>query len=231
MTRTRLDPLVEELKRSYLHKHPTVLGPGIRPALLVVDLIEGFTSRRSPFSGPWDDAIAHTAELLRVAHRSGVPAIFTTVEFDAPDLENNLLIRKAPAVAALVRGSQWTAVDQRLPRQASDIVISKKHGSAFFGTELESRLRTMEIDTLLIAGCVTSGCVRASAVDAAQHGFRTLVVREAVGDRSALAHEANLLDIAARYGDVVSGEEAQRYLLTRRVMDRAGSPDRPSSRT
>ena len=141
-----------------------------------------------------------------------MPAIFTTVEFDPQDAETNLLIRKAPAVAALARGSHWTNVDHRLPRHATDLVISKKHGSAFFGTDLAARLQAMQIDTLLIAGCVTSGCVRASAVDAAQYGFRPLVVREAVGDRSPLANEANLMDIAARYGDVISLEEAQEIL-------------------
>jgi maleamate amidohydrolase len=197
---------------SYLHREPIALGPGQRPAVLVVDFIEGFTSIQSPFGGPWDDAIAVTADLLRDAHRNNVPAIFTTVEFDPQDAQNNLLIRKAPAVAALARGSHWTNIDQRLPRHATDQVISKKHGSAFFGTDLAARLQAMQIDTLLIAGCVTSGCVRASAVDAAQYGFRPLVVREAVGDRSPLANEANLMDIAARYGDVVSIEEARSYL-------------------
>ncbi len=208
----RLGELVDELRRAYLHKEPTPLGAGTRPALLVVDFIEGFTSSQSPFGGPWDEAIAHTAELLRDAHRSSIPAIFTTVEFDPPDVHNNLLIRKAPAVAALARGSHWANIDQRLPRHATDLVISKKHGSAFFGTDLAARLQAMQIDTLLIAGCVTSGCVRASAVDAAQYGFRPLVVREAVGDRSPLAHEANLMDIAARYGDVVSMGQAVSYL-------------------
>ncbi len=197
---------------SYLHREPIALGPGQRPAVLVVDFIEGFTSIQSPFGGPWDDAIAVTADLLRDAHRNDVPAIFTTVEFDPQDAEKNLLIRKAPAVAALARGSHWTNIDHRLPRHATDQVISKKHGSAFFGTDLAARLQAMQIDTLLIAGCVTSGCVRASAVDAAQYGFRPLVVREAVGDRSPLANEANLMDIAARYGDVISIEEARSYL-------------------
>jgi maleamate amidohydrolase len=215
MTRSRLEALVEELRRAYLHKEPTPLGPGQKPALLVVDFIEGFTSIQSPFGGPWDDAIAATADLLDVAHRNDVPAIFTTVEFDPRDAQENLLIRKAPAVAALTRGSHWTNIDHRLPRHASDQAISKKHGSAFFGTDLATRLQAMQIDTLLIAGCVTSGCVRASAVDAAQYGFRPLVIREAVGDRSPLAHEANLLDIAARYGDVVSAEEAEEILSQR----------------
>jgi maleamate amidohydrolase len=200
---------------SYLHREPIALGPGQRPAVLVVDFIEGFTSIQSPFGGPWDDAIAVTTDLLRDAHRNHVPAIFTTVEFDPQDAETNLLIRKAPAVAALARGSHWTNIDHRLPRHATDQVISKKHGSAFFGTDLAARLQAMQIDTLLIAGCVTSGCVRASAVDAAQYGFRPLVVREAVGDRSPSANEANLMDIAARYGDVISIEEARSYLQSR----------------
>jgi maleamate amidohydrolase len=204
---------------SYLHRQPVALGPGQRPAVLVVDFIEGFTSAESPCGGPWDAPVAHTVELLRIARRRNVPAIFTTVEFDPPDLETNLLIRKAPAVAALARGSHWTHVDRRLPLHPTDLVISKKHGSAFFGTDLAARLGAMQIDTLLIAGCVTSGCVRASAVDAAQYGFRPLVVREAVGDRSPLAHEANLYDIEARYGDVVSMEEVRGYLESDEVTE------------
>jgi maleamate amidohydrolase len=200
---------------SYLLRPPIDLGPGERPAVRVVDFIEGFTSSQSPFSGPWDEAVAATADLLREAHRSDVSAIFTTVEFDPQDAETNLLIRKAPAVVALARGSNWAQIDHHLPRHQTDLVISKKHGSAFFGTDLATRLQAMQIDTLLIAGCVTSGCVRASAVDAAQYGFRPLVVREAVGDRSPLANEANLMDIAARYGDIVSLEEAKRILSPR----------------
>jgi len=212
MTDPQLDLLLAQLRLAYLHKPSSALGPGVRPAVLVVDFIEGFTHPESLFGGPWDAAVAHTVELLHVARRRNIPAIFTTVEYDPSDLETNLLVRKAPAVAALARGSRWTAVDHRLPRHSTDVVIPKKHASAFFGTDLAARLETMEIDTLLIAGCVTSGCVRASAVDAAQYGFRPLVVREAVGDRSPLANEANLYDIDARYGDVVSLVQACSYL-------------------
>jgi maleamate amidohydrolase len=213
MTR-ELDELLRQLRLNYLPRQPPTLGCGRRPALLVVDFIEGFTNPASPFGGPWDDAVEHTTELLLIAHRQKVPAVFTTVEFDTDDLEQNLLIRKAPSVAALRRGSAWTSVDHRLPRHLTDVVISKKHGSAFFGTDLAARLAAMQIDTLLIAGCVTSGCIRASAVDAAQYGFRPLVVREAVGDRSPLANEANLLDIEARYGDVVTMQQAREYLTS-----------------
>jgi nicotinamidase-related amidase len=222
------DELLRQLRLNYLDKQVPALGFGQRPALLIVDFIEGFTNPASPFAGPWDVAIEHTAELLVLAHTRNVPALFTTVEFDASDLEDNLLIRKAPRVAALTRGSEWTRVDQRLPRHPSDVVISKKHGSAFFGTDLAARLSAIRIDTLLIAGCVTSGCVRASAVDASQYGFRPLVVREAVGDRSLLANETNLLDIEARYGDVVSRDRASEYLTALPHRERS---DRLSSRT
>jgi maleamate amidohydrolase len=93
-----------------------------------------------------------------------------------------------------------------------DLIVSKKHGSAFFGTALASQLQLMNVDTLLICGCVTSGCVRATAVDASQSGFRPAVIREAVADRSPLAHEANLIDIEQRYGDVISLQRALDYL-------------------
>ncbi|MDY6946379.1 MAG: isochorismatase family protein [Pseudomonadota bacterium] len=206
------DQLIAQLQRHYLSSKPPSLGAGTRPALLVVDFIEGFTNPDSPLAGCWDDALEHTAALLREAQQKLIPAIFTTVEYEPADLQHNLLIAKAPRVAALMKGSQWTAVDHRLPRDAGSLVIAKKHGSAFFGTALVSQLQMLRIDTLLVAGCVTSGCVRASVVDAAQYGFRALVCRDAVADRSALAHEANLLDMQARYADVISSEQALAWL-------------------
>jgi nicotinamidase-related amidase len=210
--RVEIDHLIVQLRRHYLLGTPPSLGPGRRPALLVIDFIEGFTSPDSPLAGSWDSAIEQTAALLREARQKSIPAIFTTVEYEQADLQYNLLIAKAPRVAALVKGSRWTEVDHRLPRKAGDLVIAKKHGSAFFGTPLVSQLQMLRIDTLLVAGCVTSGCVRASVVDAAQYGFRTLVVREAVADRSALANETNLLDMQARYADVVSCEQALSWM-------------------
>lgn len=206
------DELIGQLQRHYLSSKPPSIGAGSRPALLVIDFIEGFTNPDSPLAGPWDDAIEQTAVLLKAARQKILPAIFTTVEYEPADLQHNLLIAKAPRVAALMKGSRWTEVDHRLPRTADDHVIAKKHGSAFFGTALVSQLQMLRIDTLLVAGCVTSGCVRASVVDAAQHGFRTLVVRDAVADRSALAHEANLLDMQARYANVITSEQALTWL-------------------
>lgn len=208
------DELIAELRRQYLYGTPPAIGAGNRPALLVIDFIEGFTNSESPLAGPWDRAIENTAALLIEARSKAIPAIFTTVEYEPADLPNNLLVAKAPRVGALTKGSRWTEVDHRLPRAPDDLVISKKHGSAFFGTALVSQLQMLRIDTLLVAGCVTSGCVRASVVDASQFGFRTLVVREAVADRSALANETNLLDMQARYADVVSCEQALSWMRT-----------------
>lgn len=160
--------------------------------------------------------IACTAELLACARSHAVTVVFTTVEYDAADLATNLLAQKTPRVGVLVKGSEWTAIDHRLAPEVGDLIISKKFGSAFFGTSLASQLHVLGIDSLLISGCVTSGCVRASAVDAAQNGFRPGVVRDTVGDRSLLAHEANLIDIEQRYGDVLSLDQALNYLARQR---------------
>lgn len=207
-----IDELIDQLRRHYLYGATPTLGPGLRPALLVIDFIEGFSNPESPLAGPWDGEIEQTAALLKEARKRSIPAVFTTVEYEPADLRHNLLIAKAPRVAALAKGSRWCEVDHRLARTAEDLLICKKHGSAFFGTALMSQLQMLRVDTLIVAGCVTSGCVRASVVDAAQYGLRCLVVREAVADRSALANETNLLDIQARYADVVTHEQALEWM-------------------
>lgn len=206
------EDLLAAMRRAYPCGPPHALGLGQRPAIMVVDFIEGFTNPESPLAGPWDKEIEHTSKLLACARQAGVPVIFSVVEFSPPDLATSLLYAKTPRIGILLKGSEWTAVDHRLAPATGDLVVSKKHGSAFFGTALASQLQLLRVDTLLICGCVTSGCVRATAVDASQCGFRPAVVREAVADRSALAHEANLIDIDQRYGDVISLQSALDYL-------------------
>jgi maleamate amidohydrolase len=206
------DELLDAMRRAYPCGEPRELGLGLRPAVLVVDFIEGFTNPQSPMGGPWEQQIACTQRLVACARESGVPVIYTTVELDPADLANSLLYAKTPRIGILLKGSEWTAVDHRLAPAPEDLVVSKKQGSAFFGTSLAQQLQLRNVDTLLICGCVTSGCIRATAVDAAQSGFRPAVVREAVADRSILAHEANLIDIEQRYGDVITFERALDYL-------------------
>jgi len=199
------DELLAALAHHYPCAKPQLMELGIRPALLIVDFMEGFTSTESPLGRNWDREVEYTAQLIAHARTCNVPVVFTTVEYNAGDLHTNLLCMKTPHVRALTAGS-------RLGARGGDLIISKKYGSAFFGTSLAAQLQVLGADTLLLSGCVTSGCVRASAVDAVQSGFRAAVVRETVGDRSPLANAANLMDIEQRYGSVISLDQAREYL-------------------
>jgi maleamate amidohydrolase len=188
------------------------VGFGRQPALLAVDFITGFTDLRSPLAGDLDAQLAATVRLLEPARAAGIPVIFSTVSYDAELQEAGIWVRKIPATKWLVEGSQWVEVDKRLDQRPNETTLVKKYASCFFGTDLAARLVSRRVDTLIIAGCTTSGCVRATAVDACSYGFHTVVVEEAVGDRAALPHAASLFDIDAKYGDVVGLEETLTYL-------------------
>jgi maleamate amidohydrolase len=188
------------------------VGFGARPAVLVVDLVRGSTDPRSPLAGDLDRQIEATNTLLGVARRGDVPVLFSTVAYDAGLQDAGVWIRKIPSNHLLVEGSEWVEVDERLGRRDSEGVLVKKYASCFFGTDLASRLMSRRIDTLLVTGCTTSGCVRATVVDACSYGFHTIVVEEAVGDRAELPHQASLFDMDAKYGDVVRLDDATAYL-------------------
>jgi maleamate amidohydrolase len=188
------------------------VGFGQRPALLAVDFITGFTDLRSPLAGELDSQLEATNALLEPARAAGIPIIFSTVAYDAELQEAGIWIRKIPANGWLVEGSEWVEVDKRLNQRPDETTLVKKYASCFFGTDLVARLVSRRVDTLIITGCTTSGCVRATAVDSCSYGFHTIVVEEAVGDRAELPHAASLFDIEAKYGDVVGLEEALGYL-------------------
>lgn len=188
------------------------VGFGTRPAVLVVDVVVGFTDRRSPLAGDFDGQVREIGRLLVAARRAAVPVYFTTVAYDRACTEAGVFVHKVPSLRYLVRGSRWVALDPRLARRATETLLEKQFASAFFGTPLASMLTTRGVDTVIVTGVTTSGCVRATAVDALQHGFRTIVPRECVGDRAPGPHEANLLDIDAKYGDVVALDEVLTYL-------------------
>jgi maleamate amidohydrolase len=184
-------------------------GAGERAAVVVVDFIEGFTNRDSALACDADEAVAATRSLLDAARGAGAKVFFTTVAYDEADLERAaMFIAKAPALATLRPGSRWVEVDSRLARRPDEPVLVKLFASAFFGTDLDGRLRAAGCDTVIVTGASTSGCVRATAVDALQHGYRVLVPRDTVADRATDAHTGSLLDIDAKYGDVISVEEA-----------------------
>jgi len=148
-------------------------------------------------------------------HDRGIPAIFSTVIYNEYDLKDaGLWGIKMKGSLTLKAGTEAVEVDPRLGMLPTDSLLVKKYASCFFGTDLVSRLMNQRVDTLIITGCTTSGCVRATAVDAVQHGFRPMVVREAVGDRSVPAHEQSLFDLNAKYADVVSLDERLQYMRT-----------------
>jgi len=188
-------------------------GFGHHPALLVVDMTLGFTDPESPLGSDLDGPIEAIRKLLEAARRAEIPIIFTTVAYRESDkLTAGTFIDKVPALLTLEAGSRWAEIDPRIAPRETEPVLNKLFASGFFGTGLSSALTAAGIDTLIVTGATTSGCVRATVVDALQYGFRPVVPREAVGDRNPDAHEANLYDVDAKYADVVSVEETREYL-------------------
>jgi maleamate amidohydrolase len=188
-------------------------GFGRRPALIVVDMTLGFTDLESPLACELDGPVEAVRKLLDAARRAQIPVIFTTVAYRESDkLTAAAFIDKVPALLTLEAGSRWAEIDPRIAPREEEPVLNKLFASGFFGTGLSSALTAAGVDTLIVTGASTSGCVRATAVDALQYGFRPVVPREAVGDRNPDAHEANLYDLDAKYGDVISLEETLEYL-------------------
>lgn len=191
-------------------------GFGERPALLVVDMSRGFTGADSPLACDAAEAIAAIARLLEQARGAGVPVAYTTVAYAEEDLDTAAaFLAKVPALRMLETGSHWVEIDPRIAPGPGEPVIVKLFASAFFGTDLAGWLRAAAADSVLVAGASTSGCVRATVVDALQHGLRPVVVRSAVADRDRASHEQSLADIDGRYGDVVSEAEALAWLGSR----------------
>jgi maleamate amidohydrolase len=188
-------------------------GFGRRPALLVIDVNLGFTDPDSPLVCELDDVVEAIRRLLGETRRAGLPVVYTTVSYDEGDRRTAAaFIDKIPALLTLETGSRWVEIDPRIAPQAGEPVLNKLFASAFFGTALSSLLTAAGCDSVIVTGASTSGCVRATVVDAIQHGYRPVVPREAVGDRNLAAHEANLYDIDAKYGDVVSTDEVVAHL-------------------
>jgi nicotinamidase-related amidase len=201
------------------------IGFGTRPALLVVDMQVGFTDpEKSPLAGNLSSQVGAIAELLPIVRRRKWPVIFTATGYDPHgQADAGLWVRKAPNLRLLKRGSDLVEIDPRLAVEPGDMVITKQYASAFFATNLASSMTALAVDTLLVTGCTTSGCVRASVVDAVSHGFRPIVVVEGVGDRAQEPHDASLFDMDNKYGDVVRLEAAREFLL------RLPANDRPPS--
>jgi nicotinamidase-related amidase len=180
--------------------------------VLVVDFSCGFTDPECPLGADMAGEVEATRRLLDAARDKGLPVVFTTIAF-APNLKDGgLWMQKVPALAALQLGGAWAKIDPRLGVRDDETVIVKKGASGFFGTNLASVLVSHGVDSVILCGATTSGCIRATAIDLLQYGWPTIVPRECVGDRAQAPHDANLFDIQAKYADVVSVEDALAYL-------------------
>jgi len=182
---------------------------GQRPALLVIDVVQAYLLPDSPlYASGFVDALAPTRRLVDAARAAGVPVIFTNVVYGAEGRDGGLFYRKVPALRSFLKGSPLGEFPPGLQPRADEVVVSKQYASAFFGTSLVATLVAMGVDTVLVTGFSTSGCVRATALDALQHGFAPFVVREACGERDSRPQEANLFDLQAKYAEVVSERAA-----------------------
>lgn len=201
------------------------IGFGKQPVVLVIDMINAFTDPSMKLGANLDLEIAASVQVLEAARDAAVPIIFSTVSYsDSHQKDAGIWALKQAGVSTLAAGSDGVRVDARLGFRADDTLLVKKYASCFFGTDLVPRLLAHGADTLVMVGCTTSGCVRATAVDACQTGFRPMVVREGVGDRSAAAHAQSLFDLDAKYADVVSLHDTLAYLREGSHASRSSSP-------
>lgn len=190
------------------------LAPGVRPALLIVDFVRAYLLKDSPLYAGVESVRDACEALLRTCRSAGLPVIHTNVVYSPGGVDGGVFFRKVPALRCFERGVRpdMAAFAEGLEPVPGEVVVSKQYASAFFGTSLAATLTSLRVDTVLIAGLSTSGCVRASAVDCCQHGFIPIVVREAVGDRTPASHEASLFDLQAKYAEVMPLAAAEQYV-------------------
>lgn len=182
------------------------MAMGNKPALVLVDMINGFTHSECPLGTDCPEVVAANASLLELFRSKGLPVFFTTVVYQN-EQQARVFRDRVNALNVLTPDSDWVKVDPRLAPQQGEPLIEKCWASSFFKTDLDQQLRAQGVDSLVVTGLTTSGCVRATVVDGLQSDYRVFVPREAVGDRNPEAHEANLFDMHAKYADVLSLDE------------------------
>jgi len=202
----------QDLNENYRGVFAGSLGFGERPALILVDFVQAYFEKSSPLYAGVDDALTSALRIRDTARKAGVPVIYTNVVYQEGGGDGGVFFRKVPALKAFVAGSPLGNWPQGLKPAEDEIVLSKQYPSAFFGTPLADELTKRGIDTLIITGLTTSGCIRATCVDAMSHGFIPIVVADACGDRHQAPHDANLFDMNAKYGDVVNEKTVIDYL-------------------
>jgi nicotinamidase-related amidase len=194
----------------------TTLSFGARPALLIIDFVEAYLAAGSPLCAGVEDARDAAVRLLHAGRAAHLPVIHTRVEYEPGGRNGGVFFRKVRALRCFERGQhpEWCGFARGLEPVAGETTIVKQYASAFFGTSLASLLTAIHVDTVIMAGVSTSGCIRATAVDCCQHGFIPVVVCEAVGDRAAAPHEASLFDLQAKYAEVVALAAVMEYIAS-----------------
>ena len=202
------DNLADNYKKAFDNR----LGFGARPALILVDFVEAYFAKDSPLYAGVDDALVSALRIREAARAAGIAVFYTNVVYHPGGADGGTFFRKVPALAAFVVGNPLGAWPAGLEPADGEIVISKQYPSAFFGTSLAATLTAAGVDTLIITGLTTSGCIRATCIDTVSNGFIPIVVADACGDRHEAPHEANLFDMNAKYADVVDEAAAIGYL-------------------
>ena len=189
------------------------IGFGKKPIILVIDMLNAFTNASLPLGTNQDSQLKVMSKILSLARKNNIPIYFTAVIYEDKDLSDaGLWFKKIKGLSTLRIGTREVEIDDRLERRQDEPIIIKKYASAFFGTDLISRINSQGIDTIILMGCTTSGCIRATAVDAIQLGLHPIIVEDAVSDRSENAHKQSLFDMQAKYADVIPSEKFISYL-------------------
>lgn len=203
---------MSDLGANYAKAYGQRAGMGKCPALVLVDFVQAYFDPECDLYSGVEDALASALRLREVAHAAGIPVFLTRVVYHPSAIDGGRFYEKARPLRYFLEGSPLGAWPQGLEQRPQDIIITKQYPSAFFATSLASTLTAAGVDQVILTGLTTSGCVRASCVDAMSHGFITTVVRDACGDRHEAPHEANLFDMDAKYADVVSEAEMIAFL-------------------
>lgn len=206
----------DDLQANYSKAYSNKSGYGKRPALVLIDFAQAYFDPDNVLYAGVDDALASALRVREAAHAAGVPVILTEVSYQKGlgGKDGGRFFEKALPLEAFMEGERSGGFVEGLVPREDELIVTKQYPSAFFGTSLASTLTAAGHDSVILTGLTTSGCVRASCVDSMSHGFKTIVVAEACGDRHAGPHEANLFDMNAKYADVVSEAEILAYLAS-----------------
>lgn len=203
-----------DLKANYAAAYDNRIGFGKKPALILIDFVQAYFEPSSPLHAGVEAALASALRIRAAARAKAMPVILTGVVLHPSGLDGGRFFQKAKPLASFTAGNPLGAWPKGLEPYPDEFVVTKQYPSAFFGTSLAPLLVSMGVDNVILTGLTTSGCVRASCVDAMSHGFITTVVSDACGDRHPAPHEANLFDMNAKYADVVSEAEILDFIAS-----------------